>query len=80
MNKVNFFKNFFESIPDYTNFVLIMFLIKNDVNLLYECGFLKGDIQYLYKKYKNILLELNEEYLKYIKKEEEYVIEQFLNK
>ena len=57
-----------------------MFLIKNDVNLLYECGFLKGDIHYLYKKFKNILLELNEEYLDHIKNQEESILEKFLNK
>ena len=70
----------FESIPDYRKIVLLMFLIKNDVSLLYECGFLKGDIHYLYKKFKNILLELNQEYLDYIKNEEESIIEMILNK
>ena len=39
-----------------------MFLIKNHVNFLYECGILKGDINFLYKDFKNILLELNEDY------------------
>ena len=29
----------FESIPDYRKIVLLVFLIKNDVNFLYECGF-----------------------------------------
>ena len=38
-----------------------MFLITNEVILLYECEFLKGDIHYLYGEFKNILLELNEE-------------------
>ena len=57
-----------------------MFLIKNDVNLLYECGFLKGDIHYLYKKFRDILLELNEEYLDYFQNEEESISEKFLNK
>ena len=80
MNSVNYFGDLFESIPDYRKIVLIMFLIKIDVNLLFECGFLKGDIHYLYKKFKIILLELNEEYIDYIKNEEESVIEKFLNK
>ena len=57
-----------------------MFIIKNDVNFLYECGFLKGDINFLYKEFKNILLELNEDYLNHIKNEEESVLEKFLNK
>ena len=80
MNNVNYFKDLFESIPDYKKIVLLMFLIKNDDNLLYECGFLKGDINFLYKQFKNILLELNEEYLDHIKNEEEAIIEKILNK
>ena len=80
MNNVNYFTDLFESIPDYKKLVLLMFLIKNDVNLLYECGFLKGDIHYLYKEFKNILHELNEQYLDNNKNEEESVIEKFLNK
>ena len=57
-----------------------MFLIKNDVNFLYECGFLKGDINFLSKELKNILLELNEDYLDHIKNQEEATIEKILNK
>ena len=57
-----------------------MFLIKNDVSFLYECGFLKGDINFLYKEFKNILLELNEDYLDHIKNQEESYFEKFLNK
>ena len=80
MNNINYFKDFFESIPEYKKIALLMFVIKNDVNFLYECGFLKGDFNYLYKKYKSILLELNEDYLDHIKIQEESVIEKFLNK
>ena len=50
MNSVSYFEDLFESISDYRKIVLLIFLIKNDVNLLYECGLLKGDIHYLYKK------------------------------
>ena len=32
MNNVNYFTAFFESIPDYKKIVLLMFLIKDDVN------------------------------------------------
>ena len=80
MNNVNYFEDLYGSIPDYKKNVLLMFLIKNDVNFLYECGFLKGDIQYLYKKFKNILLESYEEYLDHIKNQEESIIEKILNK
>ena len=37
-NKI-YFEDLFESIPDYRKIVLLMFLVKNDVSLLYECGF-----------------------------------------
>ena len=37
MNSVNYFEDIFESIPDSRKIVLIMSLIKNDVNSLYEC-------------------------------------------
>ena len=57
-----------------------MFLIKKDDNFLYECGFLRGDINFLYKEFKKILLELNEEYLDHIKNQEESIIEKILNK
>ena len=80
MNNVNYFKDLFESIPDFEKIVLLMFLIKNDVNFLYECGFLKDDINFRYKEFKNILLELNEDYLDHIKNQEESIIERILNK
>ena len=57
-----------------------MFLIQNVVNFSYECGFLKGDINYLFKEFENILLELNEEYFNHNKSPEESVLEKFLNK
>ena len=80
VNNVNYFKDLFESIPDYKKIVLLMFLIKNDVNFLYECGFLKGDINFLYREFKKILLELNGDYLDHIKNQEESIIEKILNK
>ena len=57
-----------------------MFLIKNDVNFLYECGFLTGDINFLYKEYKSISLELNENYLDHMKNQEEAISEKILIK
>ena len=53
MDNINYFKDFVESIPNYKKFVILMFLIKNDVNFLYECGFLKGDTNFLYKEFRN---------------------------
>ena len=55
-----------------------MFISKNDVNFLYEGGFLQGDINFLYKEVKNILLELYEEYLDHIKNQEESILEKIL--
>ena len=57
-----------------------MFLIKNYYDLLKECGFLKSDIGRLCLEFKNILIEQNEEYLDYIKIEEESSIERILDK
>ena len=68
-----------ESIPDYREIVLLMFLIKDDKNLIKEVGFSKNDINQLSLYFKNILLEEYENYLDYIKDQEESLIEKFLN-
>ena len=80
MNNENYFKDIFESIQDYKKIVLLIFLIQNDKNLLNEIGFSKNDINRLNIEFKNILLEQNEEYLDYIRNEEESILEKFLNK
>ena len=56
MDNINYFKDLFESIPDYRKIVLLIFLIQNDKNLLKEIGFSKKDINLLnleLKKYNN---------------------------
>jgi len=80
MNYENYFKDMFESIIDYRKIVLLIFLIQTDNNLLKELGFNKNDINRLNLELKNILLEGHEDYLDYIKHQEESVIEKFLNK
>ena len=80
MNNINYLKELFESINDYRKIVLLMFLIKDDKNLLKEVGFSKNDINLLSLEFKNILLEEYENYLDYIKDQEESILEQFLNK
>ena len=57
-----------------------MFLIQNDKNFLKEIGFSKNSINLLNLEFKNILLEEFENYLDYIKNEEESLLEKFLNK
>ena len=77
MNHVNFFRSLFEPFEDYRKKVLLLFLVKNENDLLTECGFLKDDINHLRKELKNILVEQNGEYLTYIKDQEESFIEKF---
>ena len=80
MNNSNYFRDIFESITDYRKIVLLIFLIQNDKNLLKEIGFSKNDINLLNLEFKNILLEKFENYLDYIKDQEESILEKFLNK
>ena len=80
MNYENYFKDIFESIHVYKKIVLLIFLIQNDKNLLKEIGFSKNDINRLSIEFKNILLEEFEDYLSYIKNEEENILEKILNK
>ena len=80
MNNVNYFKDIFESIQDYKKIVLLIFLIQNDKNFLKEIGFSKNDINLLNLEFKNILTEQNEDFLSYIKNQEESILEKFLNK
>ena len=80
MDNKKYFKDIFESIHDYKKIVLLIFLIQNDKNLLKEIGFNKNDIDLLNLEFKNILLEEFEEYLSYIKNQEESIIEKILNK
>ena len=79
MNNSNYFKDILESIPDYRKIVLLIFLIQNDKNLLKEIGFSKKDNNQLNLELKNILKERYDDYLDYIKNEEESVLERFLN-
>ena len=80
MNYENFFKVFFESIPDYRKIVFLVFLIQNEKDLLREVGFSERDINRLNLEFKNFSTEQHEEYLDYIKNEEESIIEKTLNK
>ena len=80
MNYENYFKDLFESIADYRKLVVLIFLIKNDKNLLKEIGFSKNDINLLSLEFKNKLLEQHENYLDYVKDQEVSIIQKILNK
>ena len=80
MDNINYFEDLFESIPDYTKIVVLIFLIQNDKNLIKEIGFSKNDINLLNLEFENILKEGYEVYLDYVKNKEESAIEKFLNK
>ena len=80
MDNINYFKDIFKSIHDYKKIVLLIFLIQNDKNLLKEIGFSKNDINLLNLEFQNILIEQNEDFLSYIKNQEESIIERILNK
>ena len=70
----------FESIPEYRKVVFLMFLFKNDVDLLAECGYLKNDNNSLCLEFKKISLEQNKEYIDFIKIGKKTIIEKILNK
>ena len=80
MNYENNFRDMFESIPDVKKIVLLMLSIKNDKDLLLEIGFNERDINRLNLEFKNFSKENHEEYMDYVQKEEESVIEKFLKK
>ena len=80
MNNSNYFRDIFESITDYRKVVLLINLFQNDKNLIKEIGFSKNDINNLNLEFKNILLKEYEDYLEYIKNQEESILENFLNK
>ena len=58
---VNYFRDLFESITDYRKIVLLTFLNKNDNDFIRECGFLKGDNNYLSLEFKNIFIQQKDE-------------------
>ena len=80
MDHVIYFRDMFESITDYRKIVLLTILIQNDKNLLLVIRFSQRDIDRLILEFKNILLEQHENYLDYVKDQEESILEKFLNK
>ena len=54
MDYENYFKDIFQSIPDYRKIVLLIFLIQNDKNLITEIRFSKNYINLLNSEFKKI--------------------------
>ena len=75
MDISNFSKKLFLSILDYGKVVFLITLNKDDKNLFCEFGFSARGVNRLNLEFKNILIEQHEEYLDYIKNEEESVNE-----
>ena len=53
MDIINYFKDLFESITEYRNLVLLLFLIKNYNDLLREIGFSERDVNPMNIEFKN---------------------------
>ena len=60
MNNETYFRDLFASIENNRKIVLLLFLIKFDVDLLREVWFLENDFNRLSSEFKTILLEQNE--------------------
>ena len=80
MNNSDYFKDIIESIPNYRKIVLLIYLIQNDKRLLEEIGFSKKIIISLNLEFNNVLINKFDEYLSYIKNQEESNLEYFLDK
>ena len=80
MDNLNFFKDLLETKPDYKKIVILIYIIQNDKNSLREVGFSERDIIRSNLEFKFVITKQHEEYLVYVKMEEELFIEIFLNK
>ena len=78
MKNSNCFKDFFKSIQDYRKKELLIFLIQNDEILLKEKGISKNDKNQLSLQFKNVKIERLENYLQYVKDQEESIFEKIL--
>ena len=78
MNRVNCFKDMFESIQDFRKIVLLTLLFKYEVDLLQESGYLKNDNISLRLQNKKVSMEQKDDYLDYTKNQEKSIIEKIL--
>ena len=68
------------AISDYRKKVLLLFLFKYDDDLLRGIGFSERDIHRLNLEFKTIMIEEPENYLDYVKDQEEKIVEKILNR
>ena len=80
MNLVNYFKDLLVSITDFRKIVLLKFLVKNDCDFQQESCYLKKILIVYVWRFEKLRMQQNEEYLDYIKNEEEAIIEEVLNR
>ena len=80
MDYTNYFKDMFATIQDYKKIIILFFIIKQDNDLLIECGLSQNEIKTLYDECKNIINEEMEIYFSHVKNQEESIIEFMNNK
>ena len=79
MEDIIYFKDMFESIPNYRKIILLCFIIKRDDVLLREFGLSDDFIKKLYDDCKQIMISDMDQYFSHIKNLEESIIEKILN-
>ena len=79
MDDINYFKDLFKSIKDYRKIVLLIFIIKQDNDILLESGLSQKFIDKLYGGCKKVLNNELEEYNDHIKNLEESELEELNN-
>ena len=80
MEDINYFKDMFESIPNYRKIILLCFIIKRDDVILREFGLSDDFIEKLYNDCKQIMISDMDQYFSHIKNLEESIIEKILIK
>ena len=80
MDDINYFKDMLKSIQDYRKIVHLIFIIKQDNDLLLEMGLSDDFINKLYKGCKKILESEIKDYEGHVRNLEESILELTLNK
>ena len=78
MHNTNYFKDLLNTIPAFEKFVTLMFLIKTDVVLSQDCGFLRNGINGHCRESEKFLKKQNEEELDYLKRKKNQIWKEVL--